>query len=580
MNINLIYEGKNYNFDIPNGVTIAYLKELSSKIFNSEKKLLDLIYNNEKMSIKDDNTLIRDLIPEGETNTVLTVQINKDSKKKNIKKNKKIIPLVNLRQKKSLITIKEHNENDDKVNNNKDKKEKKDNKDNKEMKDNNIDNKENQDNKIIEKKPIKIFEPINSKEESNNYILKNDNDKIKLNINGVDIINNYNFKGKNINKKITFESIYIKKNNEFLSLIKEFTDKIKKIYFILYNKFKNSNLINNNFSNNISSFSSNNTSRNSINININNNSFFELSLYERKIINFVERQIQYYKSLLETLRKYDNNINFSQLNDFFNKLLIFDENKNTNLDPIKHIKLKNVPSKKLYNSISSINISTSNIIKKLPFLKNNNIISPMINEKSRNLLKNSLNKNSSVINSNHKKLSHSKEIKIRQSNTINNENINIKNKTKISNFKESILSPKNSLNNIEILSDRIENNKIKNINIISPISPHRKEYLNNHKYSFDRFSNINNEKEENNIEEKSNIRTSVKNLNILKNTPEKKIIYDEMRGYDNNDAKKRKKIKDIDVSSMTINDSNFHREKDSPIRKSRKNSKNKYDFII
>ena len=40
MNINLIYEGKDYNFDIPNGVTIDYLKELSSRIFNSDKALL------------------------------------------------------------------------------------------------------------------------------------------------------------------------------------------------------------------------------------------------------------------------------------------------------------------------------------------------------------------------------------------------------------------------------------------------------------------------------------------------------------------------------------------------------------
>ena len=74
MNINLVYEGKDYNFDVPNGVTIDYLKELSSKIFNSEKELLDLVYNNEKVDNNDNNILIRDLIPEGETNAILTVQ--------------------------------------------------------------------------------------------------------------------------------------------------------------------------------------------------------------------------------------------------------------------------------------------------------------------------------------------------------------------------------------------------------------------------------------------------------------------------------------------------------------------------
>ena len=112
MNINLIYEGKNYNFDIPNGVTIAYLKELSSKIFNSEKELLDLVYNNEKVTNNDNKTLIRDLIPEGETNAILTVQINKNVKNNKKNDNRKIIPLVNLKQRNEDNTINENkNEN-------------------------------------------------------------------------------------------------------------------------------------------------------------------------------------------------------------------------------------------------------------------------------------------------------------------------------------------------------------------------------------------------------------------------------------------------------------------------------------
>ena len=97
MNINLIYEGKNYNFDIPNNVTIDYIKELSSKIFNSEKELLDLIYNNKKITENGDDILIRDLIPEGESNAILTVQINHDKKIK--KKEEKMLPLAHLKQK-------------------------------------------------------------------------------------------------------------------------------------------------------------------------------------------------------------------------------------------------------------------------------------------------------------------------------------------------------------------------------------------------------------------------------------------------------------------------------------------------
>ena len=97
MNINLVYEGKSYNFDIPNGVTIDYIKELSSKIFNSEKELLDLIYNNKKITENGDDILIRDLIPEGESNAILTVQINHDKKIK--KKEEKMLPLAHLKQK-------------------------------------------------------------------------------------------------------------------------------------------------------------------------------------------------------------------------------------------------------------------------------------------------------------------------------------------------------------------------------------------------------------------------------------------------------------------------------------------------
>ena len=122
MNINLVYEGKDYNFDIPNGVTIDYLKELSSKIFNSEKELLDLVYNNEKFSIKDNNTLIRDLIPDGETNAVLTVQINRNLKNKSKNNSKKLIPLVNLKQKNIDTTINEADENFTSENNKNEKK--------------------------------------------------------------------------------------------------------------------------------------------------------------------------------------------------------------------------------------------------------------------------------------------------------------------------------------------------------------------------------------------------------------------------------------------------------------------------
>jgi len=539
MNINLVYEGKDYNFDIPNGVTIAYLRELSSKIFNSEKELLDLVYNNEKVNNNDDNILIRDLIPEGETNAVLTVQLNKNiNSPKGIKK----IPLVNLRQKSISPTIKEDDNESDKV--------KIDNDNN-----NNNDN-DNALTKKLDKKKIKLFEPLIGKE-INKYISNNTNSsKAKL---GVEKIN-YNLIENDVVKKMMFETTYIKKNNELISLIKEFNEKTKKIYLILYKKFKKSGSINNSISNNISSTISNNTSRNTLNLNANNNSFYELSLYERKIINFLEKQILYYKNLLETIKNYDNNNNnYSQLNEFYNKLIIFNsgDNKNFNLElvkPIKPIKLSNALNKRIFNSNSTINLSTSLNSKKskLPFLKNKSLNSILKKESSRNVLKNSINNNSSTKNLN-KQINEPKEIKIKQNNSISHEIR--KTNTVINTFhnKDKILSPKVNINSIDILSEKGSNKS--NNNIMSPLSFQRD--------TFSTFRNKNvSEKESNNIEEKNTFK--VEN----RNSPE------------NEDNKKGKKIKNINISSVTINNSNFTLEKISSSRKNKRNSKNKFDFII
>jgi len=539
MNINLVYEGKDYNFDIPNGVTIAYLRELSSKIFNSEKELLDLVYNNEKVNNNDDNILIRDLIPEGETNAVLTVQLNKNiNSPKGIKK----IPLVNLRQKSISPTIKEDDNESDKV--------KIDNDNN-----NNNDN-DNALTKKLDKKKIKLFEPLIGKE-INKYISNNTNSsKAKL---GVEKIN-YNLIENDVVKKMMFETTYIKKNNELISLIKEFNEKTKKIYLILYKKFKKSGSINNSISNNISSTISNNTSRNTLNLNANNNSFYELSLYERKIINFLEKQILYYKNLLETIKNYDNNNNnYSQLNEFYNKLIIFNsgDNKNFNLElvkPIKPIKLSNALNKRIFNSNSTINLSTSLNSKKskLPFLKNKSLNSILKKESSRNVLKNSINNNSSTKNLN-KQINEPKEIKIKQNNSISHEIR--KTNTVINTFhnKDKILSPKVNINSIDILSEKGSNKS--NNNIMSPLSFQRD--------TFSTFRNKNvSEKESNNIEEKNTFK--VEN----RNSPE------------NEDNKKGKKIKNINISSVTINNSNFTLEKISISRKNKRNSKNKFDFII
>ena len=635
MNINLVYEGKDYNFDIPNGVTIDYLKELSSKIFNSEKELLDLVYNNEKFPNNNDNTLIRDLIPEGETNAVLTVQINRNLKNKPKDNSNKITPLVNLKQKNIESTIKEEVENITSENNKSDIRNQKKKKT------------EIKSQKHKKEKEIKIFDnqTLNGKEnKTNNNNFKTNINNNKQNINGNKMrlvfngvgekIANNNFNSnlmeKEISKKILFESTYLKKNNELLALIKEFNERIKKIYLILYKKYRNSGLA----SNNISSFSSNNTSRSTINLSINSNYFYELSLYERKIINFQEKQIQFYKSLLDMMKKYDNTISFNKLTEFYNKLIIFNliDNAEIKFEQIKPIKLTKVPSTKLVNSNSSINLSTLNSINntnKLPFINNKNINSPLIKDNNRNNITNNTNKINNVNpinNISFKQINENKEKKNLKNNIINNNGTDLKNsklKKSAYNDDNNILSPSrnlsnnliinntnyknnsnnNLINNKDIVSEKSSdesNNDIKNNNLnssklfsnsvnkninnnITPIQIYRRDSISNFKMKKipDRY---NNEKENgNNIFYDDKTKAYSKMVNRIKNTMDKKIIIEDFRKNDNsvgNKLKKDKKIKDINVSNMTINDSNFAREKHFSPKKSKKNSINKYDFLV
>ena len=62
MNINFIYEGNEYQFDLFSGVTINYIKELAEKIFQYEEKGLDILYNDESISNFDDKLKICDLV--------------------------------------------------------------------------------------------------------------------------------------------------------------------------------------------------------------------------------------------------------------------------------------------------------------------------------------------------------------------------------------------------------------------------------------------------------------------------------------------------------------------------------------
>ena len=543
MNINLIYEGKNYNFDIPNNVTIDYIKELSSKIFNSEKELLDLIYNNKKITENGDDILIRDLIPEGESNAILTVQINHDKKIK--KKEEKMLPLAHLKLK--------ENDDDKKFMNMK-----------KNIMDIDNNNKERKINKKIEKKNLNKKEIDILKNLYNNNF--NNNSKIRLILpNNKNI---YNHKTNNMKEK--FNNIYMQKNSELLGLIRQFTDKIKKIYLILYNKYK---LSNKNISNSVSTISIKTLRNDRINIDSMDNSFYELAIYEKKIMNYLEIQIQYYKSLLEILHNYDNNnIEFNKLTEFYHKLFIYIPEDSFSVKKNDNNIKKNIDrNRNLINSNSSINLTTLNTNNnKLPSIKIKNYKSPMTKELIFNNKINgnvNLNKINMLMPNKIKEIKESKLYKSINSNKNNNniieddENISSNNNTNKNNILDNI-SEKNSIYDIgEINTNR---------NNISIIKPKKKELQNKNEIE---NNEVNTPIKEIKINtRKSSIRT---NNPKAKYPTDKKVLIDIDTNINAN--KKEKKVKDINTSSMTINDSKFNMGKKF-LNKNMKKSEYNFDY--
>ena len=547
MNINLIYEGKNYNFDIPNDVTIDYLKELSSKIFNSEKELLDLMYNNKKITNNGDNILIRDLIPEGESNAILTVQINKNLNNNKKKKEKKI-PFEHLKLRNNIENINTEKNNNDTHDNDK------------------------------EKKMNKIQQKMEDNQSSKNEKLVLDNiynNNIQSKIKLMFINNNkLNYKGMNIKEK--FNNAYIQKNGELLSLIRQFGDKIKKIYLILYNKY---NISKKNLSSNTTLSNIKTTRNESINYNLIDNSFYELALYEKKIMNYLEIQIQHYKILLETIKNYDNNINFDKLTDFYHKLYMFIPEENY-INKEKRIKIPFKRNKKLNSNNSAINLTSfSSNNNKLPALKINNYKSPILKEAKKEKLLSEIKMSSNAkinnINEINNKKKELKESKIQKNNNINK-------KINIEEEEDNISSNSNTNKNNNILDNISEKNSIEsdselkdNLNNISNVTPIRLKKKVTNKINSEKNEIENNiipMKENKIIQRKDSV---ISSINKFKNSLEKKITLD----LDMNQNKKEKKVKDINTSSMTVKDSNFTLEKNY-FFKDKKNSINKYDYVM
>ena len=589
MNINLVYEGKNYNFDIPNNVTIDYLKELSSKIFNSDKALLDLVYKNQKFQINDDNTLIRDLIPNGENNAILTVKINKSE---NSPKKGEPIPLATLKSKKlDSSEKKELKKINESLN----------------MEKSNIKAikniklfKEKSENKSMDKKDTKSGKLLKNNKFGNRNIFMINNSK------SINLIN------KDFDAKI-FESTFIKKNKELLSLMKEFNSKIKEVYLSLYKKFKNAGVNNININYNNYSSLSNNSSISSNSNGINNNYFYELTIYEKKLIDFEDKQIKYYRRLLELIQKYYQNEDFSKLNEFFTNLFIFGINniKDNTSESIRLIKLKKLLNNNNNNNSSLGNSSSKNINKSLPPLnfKNNNSsffffkMNKSINMNNSNIYGINSAKNNNNISANNQIGSEDEKEKSKKINSIDD-------RVKKPDPRRSslIVESKLSINNINKDDNKSVNNSAnnffeKNNNEPSPLqirkAPTSSTFINlkNRKFSVisDKINNMNINEQENNDNGymkrllNNNLSSSliyrnspkkVRRIIIERNSPgrlKKKVMNESLN---ENALLNKRKIIDINVSSMTVNDSNFFRDKRSSPKKKLKKDINKYDFFM
>jgi hypothetical protein len=293
-------------------------------------------------------------------------------------------------------------------------------------------------------------------------------------------------------------------------------------------------------------------------------------------MNYLEIQIQHYKLLLETIKNYDNNINFTKLTDFYHKLFMFipEDINNNKEQKIKEIMKRN---KKLNNNNSSINLTSFNSNNnKLPALKIKNYKSPILKESKKEKLIKEIRMNSNInINNNINEINTNKQSELKESKLKKNNKINIEEEDNISlsnnntNYKNNNIldniSEKNSIESNTDLND--------NLNNISNVSPIHLKQKNSNRIILEKNEIDNTPVKEIKLYQRKD--TGTTNISKFKNSLEKKVTLD----LDANQNKKDKKVKEINTNSMTVKDSNFALEKNYNI-KNKKNSINKYDYVM
>ena len=104
MNINLIYLGNNYNFDLRRDANIKYIQGLASKLISKDSSTFHLLYKKNCLSDYDDTTLIKDLTKDDNNISITITHKNKISLLSNDNIRKLKVKDLNLDQSKNSIT--------------------------------------------------------------------------------------------------------------------------------------------------------------------------------------------------------------------------------------------------------------------------------------------------------------------------------------------------------------------------------------------------------------------------------------------------------------------------------------------
>ena len=398
MNISLVYQGNNFNFDLRKDVNIKYIQDLASKLISKDSSNLDLLYKNNYLSDYPNTTLIKDLIKDDGNVSIIITQKDKNNELSSDNQSK--LKKKDLDQSKNSFNSK----------------------------------------KILN---LTSASPIQSQKrnQSVNQQLTNNIFHKKIN--------------EYISKNKVFEEVYNLKENEIFSLMKNLSQKIKEYDAFLFKQFKN-------------------------------NPKCELSLYEKHIIDFKDKQIKFLKKLLTYFDTNEKEFETQlSLTEFYKDLKQYNNPKkimlNNNNECNKSTNLNNI-KKNISKTDSIIKIKETNNIrkynqdKKLPLLphsklnngnkyflsQNNNTISSVdSNENNSDFVEEKNFFKDHILNSENKPKKYKIFIKPNKNNILNTKDNKEKEKEKESNSNSKNVDNKKitkNNNNSNITDNKINNN--------------------------------------------------------------------------------------------------------------------------